>query len=130
MYFLNGTYKLKLQEVKNKKSFKSTLYFGWLFNLIPLSPLDGGRITAIISPRLWFLGVPLLIAIWVYHPSTMLIIIAVLAYPQLVKAWKYDPKSPENQRYYNIDNSTRFEYAFLYLLLAIVLALMISNVGH
>ncbi|XVN41182.1 MAG: site-2 protease family protein [Rickettsia endosymbiont of Argas persicus] len=25
-----------------------------LFNLIPLSPLDGGRITAIISPRIWF----------------------------------------------------------------------------
>src|SRR5678815_658384 len=25
-----------------------------LFNLIPLAPLDGGRITAIISPKVWW----------------------------------------------------------------------------
>ena len=29
-----------------------------LFNLIPVSPLDGGRITQILSPRIWFLGAP------------------------------------------------------------------------
>ena len=33
-----------------------------LFNLIPVAPLDGGRITAILSPRLWLLGVPILAA--------------------------------------------------------------------
>ena len=27
-----------------------------LFNLLPLSLLDGGRVTAVISPRLWLLG--------------------------------------------------------------------------
>src|SRR5262249_4640898 len=34
-----------------------------LFNLIPVSPLDGGRITAIISPRIWLIGAPLLLAL-------------------------------------------------------------------
>ena len=29
----------------------------FLFNLIPLSPFDGGRITAVLSPRIWLLGV-------------------------------------------------------------------------
>jgi Zn-dependent protease len=54
-----------------------------LFNLIPVSPLDGGRITAIISPKVWLLGVPLLAALFFYRPSPMLILIAILAYPQL-----------------------------------------------
>ena len=31
-------------------------FFLNLFNLIPLSPFDGGRVTAAISPRLWLVG--------------------------------------------------------------------------
>lgn len=30
-----------------------------LFNLIPLHPLDGGRIVSAISPRLWIIGIPI-----------------------------------------------------------------------
>jgi Zn-dependent protease len=37
-------------------------FFLNLFNLIPLSPFDGGRITAVLSPRIWLLGVPILVA--------------------------------------------------------------------
>lgn len=98
-----------------------------LFNLIPLYPLDGGRITSVLSPRLWFLGAPLLVGFWLYHPSPMLIIVAVLAFPQLFKAWNYDSASQEYKNYYNVKNSTKFEYTFLYLTLAIVLAVMIGK---
>ena len=101
-------------------------FFINLFNLIPLHPLDGGRITSVLSPRVWLLGVPILIAVWFYHPSPMLIVIAFLTFPQLVKAWNYDPKAPENQSYYNVKNTVRFEYAVLYLGLVIVLALMLG----
>jgi Zn-dependent protease len=59
-----------------------------LFNLIPISPLDGGRITAIISPKVWLFGVPLLVALFLYNPSPMLILIAILALPQLKAAWQ------------------------------------------
>ncbi len=97
-----------------------------LFNLIPISPLDGGRITAIISPRIWFLGVPLLVALWIYHPNPVLLLTAILAIPQLKKAWYFDKESPENKKYYDVKATTRFEYAVLYLGLAIVLALMIE----
>jgi Zn-dependent protease len=38
-------------------------FFLNLFNLIPISPLDGGRVTAVISPRLWLIGAPMLIAL-------------------------------------------------------------------
>jgi Zn-dependent protease len=99
-------------------------FFLNLFNLLPLSPLDGGRITAVLSPRIWFVGAPLLVALFFYMPSPMLILIAVLAIPSLLAAWRYDPNSPEALAYRNVSATTRLEYAILYLGLAVVLALM------
>ena len=99
-----------------------------LFNLIPLSPLDGGRITQILSPRIWFLGVPLLIALFLYFPSPLLILIAILAAPSLLAAWRYDPNSPEARRYRDVPAATRIEYTIMYLGLAAVLALLAYNV--
>ena len=71
-----------------------------LFNLIPLSPFDGGRITAVLSPRIWFFGVPILAAMFLWRPSPMLVIVAILALPQLGRAFKYDPTLPENAVHY------------------------------
>lgn len=99
-----------------------------LFNLIPISPLDGGRITAVLSPRIWLLGVPVLIGVFLWRPSPMLIIIALMAAPQLMKAWKYDASAPENQIYYSISNQTRFSYAAYYVLLTGFLAVMTHDV--
>ena len=72
-------------------------FFLNLFNLIPISPFDGGRITAVLSPRIWLLGVPVLVALFVYRPSPMLIVFALMAWPQLIKAWRYRKDSPEAQ---------------------------------
>jgi Zn-dependent protease len=95
-----------------------------LFNLIPVSPLDGGRITQVLSPRIWFVGAPLLVALFLWRPSPMLILIGIMALPSLRAAWNYDPKSPEAMAYNSVPASTRFEYAVMYLGLAAVLALM------
>ena len=103
-------------------------FFLNLFNLLPLSPLDGGRITAVLSPRIWFLGVPILLAAMLYRPSPMLIFIAVLAAPQLMKAWRYDPKAPENVAYYGVALQTKLEYGAAYLALASLLAVMTYDV--
>ncbi len=59
-----------------------------LFNLIPVSPLDGGRIVYVISPLIWFLGFPMLVALFIWRPSPLLILIAVFALPQLWNAFK------------------------------------------
>jgi Zn-dependent protease len=95
-----------------------------LFNLLPLSPLDGGRITAIISPRVWLIGAPLMLAVLIYRPSPVLLIVAILAVPQLVKAWRYDPKAPENLAYYGVPLQTKLEYGGLYLGLTAYLCVM------
>jgi Zn-dependent protease len=99
-----------------------------LFNLLPVSPLDGGRITAIISPRIWLIGAPVMLAILFYRPSPILVIIAIIALPQLIKAWKYDPKAPENLAYYGVPLQTKLEYGALYLALTAYLSVMTFEV--
>ena len=100
-----------------------------LFNLIPVSPLDGGRITAVLGPRIWFLGVPLLAAFWYYHPSPLLLVIGLMALPRLAEAWRYDPKAPANQAYYGLPFATKVEWTGLYLVLVLVLAI-VTNLLH
>jgi Zn-dependent protease len=99
-----------------------------LFNLLPVSPLDGGRITAILSPRVWLLGAPMMLAILLYRPSPALFIIAIIAVPQLIKAWQYDPKAPENVAYYDVPLQTKLEYGGLYLALTAYLSVMTYEV--
>lgn len=103
-------------------------FFLNLFNMIPMSPFDGGRICAVLGPRIWFLGVPVLIALFYYRPSPMLILVAVMAAPQLWSAWTYDPNAPENQAYYDISKQDRFTYASFYIVLLVLLALMTHDV--
>jgi Zn-dependent protease len=103
-------------------------FFLNLFNLLPISPLDGGRITGILSPRVWLIGAPMMIALTLYMPSPALIMIAILALPQLKKAWNFDPQAPENQRYYGTATSAKIEYGVLYLGLSAVLALMTYSI--
>jgi Zn-dependent protease len=99
-----------------------------LFNLLPISPLDGGRVTAVLSPRVWFLGVPILLALLLYRPSPMLVIVVIIAVPQLLKAWRYDAKAPENVAYYGVPLQTKLEYGVSYLALAAILAIMTYDV--
>ena len=104
-------------------------FFLNLFNLLPISPLDGGRITAVLGPRIWLVGAPVAVTAMLYQPSPMLIVIAVLAFPHLLAAWRHDPSSPEAQAYYGrVSPVTRFEYVVLYLGLVVLLALMSYNV--
>ncbi|TAL27722.1 MAG: site-2 protease family protein [Alphaproteobacteria bacterium] len=95
-----------------------------LFNLIPMSPLDGGRITAVLSPRIWLLGAPLLVGLYFWNHNPLIILIGLFAWPQLVRAWRYDPKAPENAAYYSISAEHRLFYTTFYLLLTGFLALM------
>ncbi|MBO9576192.1 MAG: site-2 protease family protein [Sphingobium sp.] len=99
-------------------------FFLNFFNLIPLSPLDGGRMTAILTPRIWFLGVPIMLAMLFYRPSPLLILIAIMALPALRQAWNYDKDSEENRVYYNASPAVKLEYGLFYSGLLAFLAVM------
>ncbi|GGE99391.1 hypothetical protein GCM10011611_01210 [Aliidongia dinghuensis] len=103
-------------------------FFLNFFNLLPLSPLDGGRMTAILSPRVWLLGAPMMVALALYRPSPLLIMIAILSIPSVMKAWRYDPNAPENQAYYGTPIGLKVEYGLFYLGLAAFLGIMTHSV--
>ncbi|WP_018662166.1 site-2 protease family protein [Heyndrickxia acidiproducens] len=49
-----------------------------LFNLIPLSPLDGGRIVTVLSPKIWGAGLLLLGVYTFFVPSPIVIFIIII----------------------------------------------------
>ncbi|HTT07856.1 MAG TPA: site-2 protease family protein [Gammaproteobacteria bacterium] len=97
-----------------------------LFNLIPLSPMDGGRITAILSPKIWWLGAPILLGLFLVNPSPMLILIAILALPQLLSTLRGGSTMPAH--YYAVPVETRIHYGLWYLGLTAYLAIMTHDV--
>ena len=48
----------------------------------------------------------------------------MLAVPQLMKAWRYDPNAPENRAYYSISNESRLTYTVYYIGLVVFLSMM------
>jgi len=103
-------------------------FFLNLFNLIPISPLDGGRITAVLGPRIWLLGVPILIGVFLWHPSPVLILVAFAAFPQVMKAWRYRGAEDPEAAYYVVSGEDRATYAGIYLILIGVLSTMCFKV--
>lgn len=61
-----------------------------LFNLIPAGPLDGGKLAGVISPKLWLVGAPLMVALFIWRPSPLLVILAIAAAPQVLAALRGD----------------------------------------
>jgi Zn-dependent protease len=102
-----------------------------LFNLLPVVPLDGGRITAALHPALWLVGLLGLLALVVYRPSPILIIILVLSGSELLRRWRLR-HSPQMRQYHRVEPAQRLLIGLLYFGLAAALALGIhaTHVPH
>lgn len=94
-----------------------------LFNLVPVSPFDGGRITAVLSPRVWLIGAPILLALFVWQRNPLLIVMLIMAAPQVMTAFRYDAAAPENAAYYATSLTIKMIYGAIYLGLVGFLAL-------
>ena len=83
---------------------------------------------AIISPRLWLVGMPVLLAYFFYRPNPMLILILLLAAPQLWSVIKGEHQQNVPEGYYQVPLEQRIQYGCYYLGLLAFLATMSHDV--
>ena len=95
-------------------------FFINLFNLLPVVPLDGGRIVAALHPVLWLVGFLALLALVFYRPNPILIIILIFSGTELWRRWQMRGH-PEMQEYYRVEPSQRLVIGLLYFGLAVLL---------
>ncbi len=111
--------------------FLSLAYIGFflqLFNLIPVAPLDGGRIMAAVSPAVWWIGLPILIGAAFLLRSVFTGIIALLVLVQLFARWR-GRKAETAEGYYHVTPLRRTLAGATWLLLVLVCIAGMGVVG-
>jgi Zn-dependent protease len=97
-----------------------TGFFLNLFNLAPISPLDGGRIVAAIHPALWIIGLLALIGLTIVAPNPILILILVLGGLESWRRWRHRGE-PGAEAYYRVTPAQRIVTGVAYIALAALL---------
>jgi Zn-dependent protease len=102
-----------------------------LFNLLPVLPLDGGRISAALHPGLWLAGLVGLLALVFYAPNPILVVILLLAGSELWARWR-TRRTPQMRAYYRVRPHQRLLMGVLYFGLAgaLVLGMHATHVPH
>jgi Zn-dependent protease len=80
-----------LGEATNSDLLRAAAYVGFLlnlFNLIPITPLDGGRAVAALHPAIWIGGLAALAGLMFLHPSPFLILILVIGGLDAWRRWR------------------------------------------
>ena len=91
-------------EQQNSEFLLALAFTGFLvnlFNLIPVVPLDGGRIAAAIHPGIWVLGFLGLVALLFIAPNPLLILIVIIVGFELYRRWQ-ERANPESRAYYEV----------------------------
>jgi Zn-dependent protease len=89
-----------------------------LFNLIPVSPLDGGRAMAAITPWMWFVGLAAMIAFAIAFPNPIILLFVIIGVFDVSRRWKARKAGGDAQQsYYRVRPRDRALVAAAYLLL-------------
>lgn len=115
-----------LYPVTGQEIWLALAYSGFMiniFNLVPFSPLDGGRIVSAISPKIWLVGIPLMLAAAIKFFNPILFLLLFLGGTQMYRQWK----SP-NQEYYDTPLTSRIIFGCLYFGLVILLGVGMASI--
>jgi Zn-dependent protease len=109
--------------------WRALAYFGFfinLFNLIPISPLDGGRAMAAMVPWMWLVGFGVMVAFAVVFPNPLIIVFLAVGGFDSWRRWKQiRAGGAETQAYYRVSPGNRLAVAAVYIALA---ALLIAGI--
>jgi Zn-dependent protease len=89
-----------------------------LFNLLPVSPLDGGRAMAAMAPAMWFVGLAMMVAfLFLTHFQNPIVLLFILiGGMDSWRRWKQRRDGGEAQQaYYRVPPMTRVMVAAVYL---------------
>lgn len=93
-----------------------------LFNLIPVYPLDGGRVVTAISPYLWLIGIPVMVYILIISFNPLLLIILFFG---IIKAYK---SFRTRQVDHVLTTKTKTVFSLLYFGLVGILGIAVSHI--
>jgi len=109
----------------DSRALKALAFLGFfinLFNLLPVVPLDGGRIVAALHPVFWLVGFLALLGLCIWRPNPILIIILLFSASELWRRWQMR-RHHEMQDYYRVEPHQRLIIGVLYFGLAVLLVL-------
>lgn len=89
-----------------------------LFNLLPISPLDGGRIIGVISPKLWIIGLIGAVGLFYLTWSPIIALIVIMGSIQIYSSSKRP--AAEKARYYAVNPGRRIGMGLAFLALLAV----------
>ena len=100
-----------------------------LFNLAPISPLDGGRIVTALSPWLWLAGLAVIGYLLLAHFNFLLLLIVIMALPRVFSLFRR--KTAHEERYFEVTPGQRWIMGTLYfgLVAFLVFGMKVSHVA-
>lgn len=110
----------------------SSAFFLNLFNLVPIIPLDGGRVVTAISPWLWIVGIVILVPYLLLNLSgagVYILVLVAISLPRVYRLFK-SRNDPENQRYFECTPWQRLLITVAYFGLVLFLATAMTETHH
>jgi len=89
-----------------------TGFFLNIFNLIPLSPLDGGRTVAVISPKIWILGFIGILVLFIQSFNPILLFILFISGGNIISQWRKG--GSRDEEYYRVPFYTKALISVVY----------------
>jgi Zn-dependent protease len=122
---LGAVVALEIWHATGNDFWRALAFFGFfinLFNLIPMSPFDGGRAMAAMTPWMWLIGFAVMGAFAVVFPNPFIIVFLIIGGLDSWRRWKLRRQGgAEQEAYYRVTPMQRLAVGAVYVVLIALL---------